>query len=99
MSQDEYRRGCPIYLIIKKKPQIHGPTMYYHYYGFNNSSMYTKNVCIFTVLSKNVIAAINHSRYFHYASNFFSTVVKCCMYIMFDIVDTVFSYGIALVVS
>ncbi len=53
------------------------------------------------VPSKNAVSAnIKHSRYFHYTSNFFqsTTVVKGCMYIMFNVVDTAFSYGRALFV-
>ncbi len=55
-----------------------------------------------TVLSKNTVSAnIKHSRCTsikHQNSGQSSTEVKCCMYIMYDKVDTAICYGRALII-
>ena len=64
----------------------------WHCYALCNSS---------AVPSKNAVSAdINHSRYFHWTSNFWSIhyCVKRLYVHMFDMLDTVLSYGRALIV-
>ena len=70
-------------------------------YFSKNKQHSVHNTIISAVTSKNAVSAnIKHSWYCPYTSNFWSNnyVIKGCMYIMFDMVDTAFTYKRALII-